>query len=142
MISFSTYLSKYRQLPVQVKASFWFFLCAFLQKAIGMISTPIFTRLMTPVEYGQYNVFNSWFNIIGILISLRLYYGVYMQGLVKFEDQKALFSASMQTLSLVLVLLWSVIYACGYSFWNGLLSLTTTQMVCANLDNSRIWLLV
>ena len=131
------YLSKYQQLPVQLKASVWFFICAFLQKAVAMISTPIFTRLMTTTEYGQYNVFNSWMDIIGLLVSLCLYGGVYMQGLVKFEERRALFSSSIQTLTLALVLVWSAVYAAGYRFWNGVFCLSTTQMVCMFL---LIWL--
>ncbi len=123
-------LAKYNKLPVQVRASFWFFICAFLQKAIGMISTPIFTRLLTPAEYGQFSVFMSWMGIATIFISLCLYYGVYMQGLVKFDQKRALFSSSMQGLTLVMVIVWSVVYAMGYSFWNQLFSLTTLQMAC------------
>lgn len=125
-----TYLNRYKQLPVQARASFWFFICAFLQKAIGMLSTPIFTRLLTPVEYGQFNVFNSWLGIITILVSLGLSSGVYMQGLVKFDKQRAIFSSSLEGLSLILVGIWSLVYLMGYSFWNHLLHISTPQMVC------------
>lgn len=131
------YITKYKKLPIQIKASFWFFICAFLQKAIGTISTPIFTRLMTPAEYGQFNVFNSWLGIIGILITLCLFYGVYMQGLVKFDRRREIFSSSMQWLTLILVLLWTIIYAIGYRFFNSLLSVTMPQMICMFL---LIWL--
>lgn len=123
-------LAKYNKLPVQVRASFWFFICAFLQKAVGMISTPIFTRLLTPAEYGQFNVFTSWMGIVAILISLCLGAGVYMQGLVKFDKKRALFSSSMQGLTLGLVIVWSIVYALGHAFWNQLFSLTTLQMTC------------
>lgn len=47
-------LVKYRSIPVQVKASLWFLICAFLQKGISFITTPIFTRLLSTSEYGQY----------------------------------------------------------------------------------------
>lgn len=134
---FDNYFSKYKQLPIQVKASFWFFICAFLQKAIGTISTPIFTRIMTPAEYGQFSVFNSWLGIISIFVTLCLSAGVYMQGLVKFDKKRNLFSSSMQGLTLFLVVLWSLFYVIGYKFFNNLLSLTTSQMICMFLI---IWL--
>ena len=67
-------LLKYKNLPVQMKASFWFLICAFLQKGISAISTPIFTRIMTPAEYGQYGVFNSWYGIVTIIVGLSLTY--------------------------------------------------------------------
>ena len=41
-------VKKYTDLPIQVKASMWFFVCAFLQKGISFITTPIFTRLLRP----------------------------------------------------------------------------------------------
>lgn len=66
-------LVKYRSIPVQVKASLWFLICAFLQKGISFITTPIFTRLLSTSEYGQYNVFNSWMNIIIVIVTLNLF---------------------------------------------------------------------
>ena len=39
--------NKYSSLPVQVRASLWFLITNFMQKAISVISTPIFTRLLT-----------------------------------------------------------------------------------------------
>ena len=88
----------YRKFPIQVKASFWFLICAFLQKGISVITTPIFTRLLSASEYGKYSVFNSWLGIVGIFVSLNLTGGVYQQGLVKFEAEEKLFSSSLQGL--------------------------------------------
>ena len=81
-------INKYKNLPVQMKASLWFLMCAFLQKGVSFITTPIFTRLLTTSEYGQYSVFNSWYSIVTVFVSLNLYFGVYAQGLVKFENEK------------------------------------------------------
>lgn len=47
-------VKKYTDLPIQVKASMWFFVCAFLQKGISFITTPIFTRLLSTSEYLEY----------------------------------------------------------------------------------------
>lgn len=120
---------KYNELPIQVRASLWFLICSFLQKGISMISTPVFTRLMTPFEYGQYNVFTSWQDIISIFVSLNLSAGVYQQGLVKFNKEKNIFSSSLQGLTFILVIAWTVIYLLAHNFWNSLFSLTTTQML-------------
>lgn len=121
--------TKYSSLPVQVRASLWFLICSFLQKGIAMISTPIFTRLLTPSEYGQYNVFNSWMGILGIFISMYLYAGVYEQGLIKFNEERDVFSSSLQGLTLLLIFAWTLVYLAAHEFWNGLFSLTTVQML-------------
>ena len=120
---------KYKNFPVQVRASFWFLICSFLQKGISVITTPIFTRLLTTEEYGRYSVFDSWLRIVTIFVSLRLYSGVYVQGLVKFSDDRRRFSSSLQGLSLALTLGWTVVYLLFRDFWNGLFSLTTVQML-------------
>ena len=88
---FEKVAERYREMPVQIKASFWFLLCSFLQKGISVITTPIFTRLLSTAEYGQYNVFNSWLSIATIFITLNLSYGVYTQGLINLKMSKMFF---------------------------------------------------
>lgn len=100
---FSGLKTKYVNTPVQVRASLWFLICSFLQRGISMLTTPIFTRLLSTSEYGQYSIFNSWLGIITIFVSLSLAGGVYTQGLVKFEEDKSTFSSTMQGLNAVLV---------------------------------------
>lgn len=122
-------LDKYKAIPVQMKASFWFLICAFLQRGISLITTPVFTRLLSTEEYGQYSVFQSWLSIVTVFVSLNLYSGVYVQGLVKFEDNKKSFSSSLQGLCLTLVAIWMIIYLLFQDFWNALFGLTTVQML-------------
>jgi len=100
-----------------------------MQKGISTITTPIFTRLFSTAEYGQYNVFNSWLSIVTVFVTLNLSSGVYAQGLVKFDDERKILSSSLQGLMTVLVLVWTAIYLVAHDFWNGLLGLTTVQML-------------
>lgn len=120
---------KYKNMPVQLKASIWFLICSFLQKGISMLTTPIFTRLLTTEEYGQFNVFNSWLGIVTVFVSLSLTGGVFMQGLIKYDEDKKVFASSIQGLSTALVLAWIVIYLVAHHFWNNLFDLTTVQML-------------
>lgn len=122
-------ITKYKVLPIQMKASFWFLICAFLQKGISFITTPIFTRLLSTTEYGQYNIFISWLSILTVIVSLNLYSGVYSRGVVKFESDRKVFSSSLQGLTLTLVGMWTVIYLLFHDFWNHIFKLTTIQML-------------
>ena len=97
--------NKYKELPLAVKASFWFLICSFIQKGIQVITTPIFTRIMPTAEFGKYNVFNSWLSIFTIFVSLNLSGGIFSQGLVKYEDDRRNYSFSMQILNLILVII-------------------------------------
>ena len=122
-------LDKYNSLPVQLRASIWFLICAFLQKGISMVTTPIFTRIMSTSEYGQYGVFSSWLSIISIIVCMNLYFGVHSQGIVKFYEKRNQFTSSLQGLTTVLVTFWTIIYLAFQSFWNNLFSLTSIQML-------------
>lgn len=122
-------IDKYRRLPVQIRASVWFLVASFLQKGISAITTPIFTRLLTTDEFGQYNVFNSWFSIISIIVSLYLYGGFYITGLVQHGEKRAQFSSAMLGLTTCLTAGWTVIYLLFHPFWNHLFNLTTVQML-------------
>ena len=123
-------IKKYNLIPAQVKASFWFLICAFMQRGISFITTPIFTRLLNTTEYGQFNIFNSWLGILTVIVSLNLCAGVYARGVVKFSDDRKVFTSSMQGLSLTLTLIWTIIYFAVRTFWNSVFSLTTFQMLC------------
>lgn len=122
-------LERYKKLPVQVKASVCFLICSFFQKGISIITTPIFTRILSTAEYGKFSVFNSWMQIIAPVISLNLFSGVYSQGIIKFEDDRDRYSSSLQGLSLVLISSWLIIYLIFRDTFNSLFLLTTGQML-------------
>lgn len=118
----------YIKLPEPVKASLWFLICGFLQKGISMLTTPVFTRIMTDAEYGRFSVYNSWLSIVQIIVSLNLAAGVYTRGLVKNEEDQDRFSSSMLGLSTTSILIWSVIYFLFHEAINQWLGLSTLLM--------------
>lgn len=129
-------IGKYSALSVQLKATIWFFVCSVLQRGISVITTPIFTRLLSTEEYGQFSVFNSWLTIAQIVVTLQLAGGVYTMGIVKFKEEEKVFTSSLQGLNLVLCLAWTGVYWIFRDFWNQLFSLTTVQMLAMLL---MIW---
>lgn len=119
----------YRSLPVGAKAALWFLICSFLQKAIAVLTTPIFTRLLSTAEYGQFSVYQSWLGIVTIFVSLRLSAGVYTQGLIKFDREREVYSSSLQGLTLTLCILWTGVYFLCPDVWNSITKLTKPQML-------------
>ena len=122
-------IEKYKKMSKAVKASFWFLVCSFFQKGISIVTTPIFTRLLSTHEYGKFNVFNSWMSIITVVVTLNLSQAIYTQGLIKFSDERKVYTSSLQGLTFTLVSVWSIIYFLFHDFWNGIFSLSTTQML-------------
>ena len=133
---FQKLVRQYKNLPISVRASAWFACCSFLQRGISMLTTPVFTRLLTPVEYGQFGVFNSWMSILSVFVTMNLYSGMFMQGCVKFEAQRERFCSAVQGLCTALATVWLAIYLLFRHFWNNLFSLTTVQMLAMLL---MIW---
>ena len=126
---FNTIVDKYRNSSIQVKASFWFLICTIIQRSISIITTPIFTRLLSTNEYGKYSVFISWMGILTCFVTMYIYSGVYPQAIVKFDHSRAKYSSAMQGLTFTLTLFWLLIYGLFFQFWNKLFELNTAQML-------------
>ena len=125
----SRLLNRYRSLSVQARAAFWFLISGFIQKGISSITTPIFTRLMSTEEYGQFGVFNSWLGIVSVFVTLNLYLGVYSQGLVKFSDERPMFISSLAGLVSAMTAAYTAVYIVFHQFFNSLFHLTTVQVL-------------
>lgn len=122
-------LDKYKQKSAPFKAGVWFTICNILQKGISMITVPIFTRILTTEQYGVYSVYQSWYLIITIFATLNLFYGVFNNGMVKYENDRDRFMSSVQGLTTVLTTVVFVIYLAGRNFWNDLLGLSSLFVV-------------
>jgi len=67
-------------------------------KAIGLISIPIFTRLLTQLEYGIYSVYMSYLSIFIVIFSLNSYIAVGRYYYEKTEDFKEFVSTTLTLL--------------------------------------------
>ena len=101
------------------KASLWFAVCSIVQKCIGLIVIPIYTRLLSEPEYGDYVVFQSWTEIAAILITLNLGSYVFFNGMMKYEDDRDGFAASMLGLTGATGLLWLGAFLVEQAFGSG-----------------------
>lgn len=43
-----------------VKAGFWYVISTFLMRSLSFITTPLFSRLMNPADYGEFSNYASW----------------------------------------------------------------------------------
>lgn len=116
---------RYSKLPISVKATFWFMVCSVLQKAISTITVPIFTRLLTTEQYGQFNVYNSWLQIFTMICTFRLDFAVFNKGMSKFPDEKDQYTSSMQGLTTVITVIVFAVYLCIHDLINNLTELST-----------------
>lgn len=84
-----------------MKAGFWFAVCNIIQKIVMIITVPVFTRMMTPEEYGLTAVYQSWDYVLMIVVTLRLSLGVFNNGMLQYKDDRDRYISAMQGLSTV-----------------------------------------
>ena len=122
-------LKKYNQIPIAAKATIWFMFCTILQKSISLITTPIFTRMMSTEQYGQFSVYNSWLQIFTIITTLRLNWAVFNKGMSKYKDDRDGYTSTMQTLTASITLIVFIIYLIFHKQVNALTELPTFIML-------------
>lgn len=127
--------NRYSSLSAPVKAAAWFTVCSFMQKGISFITVPIFTRLMTTEQFGVFSVYNSWYSILSIVMTLNLSAGVYNNCLTKYSGQRAQATSALQGLSTTVTAVMFVIYLANINFWNQLLHLSTLFVVLMFIEN-------
>ncbi len=55
-----------------LKSGAWFIVANLTVRALSLITTPIFSRLLTKAEYGEFNNYSSWFHIAVIIVTMRM----------------------------------------------------------------------
>ncbi|MBE5943314.1 MAG: polysaccharide biosynthesis protein [Lachnospiraceae bacterium] len=122
-------LKRYKDMPITAKVSIAYAVCSILQKCLSFITLPLFTRLLTTEQYGQYNVYTSWSAIITIFVTLNLAYGSFSKAMVKFEDDRDAYIASIQGISTVLGVAFLLIYFPFRKYLNKLFELPTELVI-------------
>ena len=81
-----------------LKSGIWYTASSLLVKCLGFITTPIFARLLTTGEYGEYSNFLSWTNIAIILVGLRVESSL-ISARYEYEDRFKQYALSILALS-------------------------------------------
>lgn len=98
----------YNGLSKQIRSSFWFMICIFLQSGISMITTPIFTRIMPQEEFGMVSAFSSLQSVFEIFISLELA-AASMILFTRFDKRKKEIVSALSSLELLITFTWIVL---------------------------------
>lgn len=127
-------INKYHELAKPVKAALWFTVCNILNKGVALLSTPIFTRILTEEQYGTFAIFQSWFNILIIFTSLNIFLGGYTKGLLTYKDDIDGFTSSQLSLTTCITLAFGVIYIINTNFWTKIFELSPILMIAMFIE--------
>lgn len=85
---------------VALKSGVWYVISSIIVKSVAIISTPIFTRLMTVSDFGTISNFISWFSILSTFTTLNLGYSI-GRAKLDFCGELNEYIGSMQILSAI-----------------------------------------
>lgn len=122
---FRRIIERYAVLNITIKATLWFIFCSTMQRIILILTTPLFTRLLTPEQYGQYTVYTSWLQIFTIITTLKLNAGGFNKGMSKYEKNSDDYVATVQTITTVLTFLVAAFYGIFCNQINHITELST-----------------
>lgn len=93
---------KLSKIPKPVVSSIVYMLVVFFQSGINLITTPIFSRILSTSDYGITSTYQSWYNILTIFVTLSLSAGVYNNALIDFDKERNKVTSSFLTISVFL----------------------------------------
>ena len=87
-----------------LKAGLWYVISTFLVKGLSFITTPIFSRLLSKEDYGEFSNFASWQALLIIITGAELYNTV-ARAYYDFKDDFDKYVSSITAASMFLTLL-------------------------------------
>lgn len=112
-----------------LKASIIYILVSLVNKGIGIITVPIYTRLLTTEEMGTVTTWISWLTILTPITSLSLVTGSMYIAMNKYSDRREAYQSSALILSTISSGVCLVIYILFHSYLNKFFTLSTTLMI-------------
>lgn len=109
-ISIKKLRNKWGNFSLEARAAIAYAICSIVQRCIGFINMPIFTRLMSTEEYGEMTVYSSWSGIFSIILTLNLAYGSFSPAMIKFEKDRDKYISCVQGIWIVLCAVLLCIY--------------------------------
>lgn len=122
-------LKYYYNLSKPRKAAIWYVACNILQKGIAFFVIPLYVRLLSTSEYGEYTIFQSWCNILIIFATLNLYCGVFTKAMVDYPDDRDRYTSSMQGLSTLVTAVMFCTFIVLQQWWEKYLEMDFTTTV-------------
>ena len=98
------------RLTLPARASMWYTVTSAAERGISFIFTPIFTRTLSPEEYGLYPLYVSYMSLFTILITLEIGSSVIYRALARFKGREdELISSLLGVISVLFGAVLSVI---------------------------------
>lgn len=112
-----------------LKTSIIYVLVSLLNKGIGIITIPLFTRLLTTAEMGTVTTWISWMTILTPITSMSLMAGSLYIAMNEFADKRDEYQSSVLSLSTISSIICFILYLIFHNMLNKLFTLSTPLMI-------------
>ncbi len=99
-----------------VQSGGWYTVTEFFIKGMSFLTIPIFTRILSPSDYGLQSLYTTWANIISIVCCLNLHSSI-IKARFDFEDDFDGYVSSISFLSMIMFTIFLVIMTIFRSFF-------------------------
>ncbi len=107
-------------------ASVWYTLSNIASRGLNVIFTPVFTRILSPEDYGIYPLFVSWMGIFTVICSFEITGSLMYRALAKFKGDENSVLSSALGIEIVLSVIFTAVYIIFSSRINALTNLSST----------------
>ena len=123
MNAIKKFFNQYQSLSVVAKATLWLMVCSILQRAFSLITVPVFSRLMSVEQYGQFSAYSSWTGLFSVLTTMKLDGAVFNKGMSQYKAERDSYTSTMQTVTLAAALVLCLLYVFFSSFFSRMFEL-------------------
>lgn len=107
---------------IAIKSGFWYTVGDILFRTIGFLTTPIFTRMLTKSEFGQFNNILSWSTILFFIFSLDIHSSI-IRSKLDYEDDLDSYTTSTLFITFIFNLIGYIIIKFNIDFFSELFSI-------------------
>ncbi len=101
-----------RRLGKDIKAGIWYTVGNFVNRGIAFLSTPVFARILSMKDYGEFSNFTAWATMIVVITSLDMYASINRA----YQDYEDDFDTYMSTISWVSITFSALCYLTVWIF--------------------------
>lgn len=91
-----------------LKSGIWYIFSNIIVRGITIITTPIFSRLLTHDQVGEYSNFHSWMTIAVILVTMRME-SSFISAKHDYKDNPGLYTRSVIALTALFTACWAFV---------------------------------
>lgn len=101
-----------------LKVGFWYVASTFLAKSLSFITTPLFSRMMSTQDYGEFSNFANWFTTLFIITSFEMF-NTLPRAYYDFKDDYDQYSSSITIASCGMAFGFYILFIiCGKWLYN------------------------